>query len=411
MAVPGAEYGTVRIIIGGQSYTRFLSFNLRRSLREQTCSGTVVLAWEGTEQFERSMIVAPAFVAGGHVVIMLDGQLAGTGNIDTRISKGTPKHYELTLQFRGEMANSIDSMPDHESGQENRQMPGQIIQKFMQGMPGGIIDMSGGGGRQQERFIAANGETIGRIASRVARTAGLNLHENAAGMWVLSKGGNFGEGTGSAVELGRNIHHWSVKEDMAPRFENMGMAGSAIATDEMYGEEAQSLLGEGIASMANGNGRNGVMNDDGDHDQQSIQGRGKHESDSRSGQGLNVTTRMSTWSDDGGALWTVGRYYHVSIPIDNVNQSMVLDEVEFELTPDSRSATLTFVDEGSYGGAGGVLYDKYTNKRVGSPEEERDRQIERERKQQMQSTQPATMQPAQQPAEAQQQIEMPSQQP
>src|SRR5215831_14944832 len=117
----GMEHiGSAVVVIGGTRYDRFLSLNLKRSAREGTCSGTVVLSWPGAEAFEATQQAVPAFAAGAEGTILLDGQLAGEVIFDTRISKGTPKHYELTLQFRGPCSSLVDSSPDHESGQENR---------------------------------------------------------------------------------------------------------------------------------------------------------------------------------------------------------------------------------------------------------------------------------------------------
>src|SRR5215471_17155703 len=114
----GMEHiGSAVVIIGGQRYDRFLSLTLKRSLREGTCEGTVVLSWPGAEAFAATQQAVPAFAAGADGTILLDGQLAGEVTFHTRIGKGTPKHYELTLEFRGTASAAIDSSPDHDSGQ------------------------------------------------------------------------------------------------------------------------------------------------------------------------------------------------------------------------------------------------------------------------------------------------------
>jgi len=349
--------GSAVVIIEGQRYDKFLSLTLKRSIEEGTCSGTVVLSWPGAEAFNISSAVAPAFSAGAEGEIILDGQTAGKVIFDTRISKGTSKHYELTLQFRGQASELVDSSPDHESGQFNRQKPAQIIRAMMQGFKTQLQEKGGGSAQQAERFIIAEGETIERAARRCAREYGLLLYENPEGNWVLAS--ELGMGGGGRLEIGRDFTQWSVKADIVPRFTKLGMVGTGIPTDDKYGggqqgteqiwNQAQGMMGGGGGGMANRMLRVLV---DGDHTKQSIEKRGKFEQQRRSSSGLNVTLKTATWTDEGGQLWEVAKSYHVKIPVDQVDDDCKLTEVEFELTPDSRSATLVLTSENAWGGGG-----------------------------------------------------------
>jgi len=347
------EHASAVIIISGQRFKNFLSLNLKRSKEEGTCSGTIVLSWPGTEQFAAAGPVASAFGAGTDATIMLDGQLAAKVVIDTRISKGTPKSYELTLQFRGPAAGLVDGSPNHETGQENKKTPAQIIRSLMQGYNVQLEDRSGGG-KTIERFIVAEGETIERAARRAAREHSLTLFENRWGNWVLDRQGQ-GQGGGGELRLGRHFTHWWVKQDIVPRFSEVAAAGNAVPTDEKYGKPAESLFDKGMRQLMGFDGmRHLRVLIDGDHDQDTMQQRQQYEADRRQGQGLNVTLRCSTHSNESGNLWDIGDKYHVVIPVDAVNETLEVTEVEFEITPNSRSATLVLVGEGTFGGAENV---------------------------------------------------------
>src|SRR3712207_4104900 len=114
MANEGA--GSAVIELGGQRYDRVLSLNLKMSMLEGACSGTIVLSWPGAEHFGATTTAAPAFSAGAQGTIYLDDQLAAKITLDKRISKGSPKSYELTLTFRGTQSTDIDGDTQHQTG-------------------------------------------------------------------------------------------------------------------------------------------------------------------------------------------------------------------------------------------------------------------------------------------------------
>src|SRR5262245_27630865 len=109
--------GSSVVEVGGQRFDRFLELHIRHNIEEQTVIGHIKLSWPGAEQVEARV---SAFQEGKEGKIYLDGQLAATPKFDTRISKGTPNSYELTLNFRGATSDLVDSSPDHPTGQINR---------------------------------------------------------------------------------------------------------------------------------------------------------------------------------------------------------------------------------------------------------------------------------------------------
>jgi prophage tail gpP-like protein len=97
---------------------------------------------------------------------------------------------------------------------------------------------------------------------------------------------------------------------------------------------------------------------DSDQDKETLKKRAVTEARRRKAQGLNVTLTMSTWSDDGGKLWKVGRLHHVIIPVDQVDDVLIISEVGFDLTAKDRKASVTLVDKDSYSDKAGAGKDK-----------------------------------------------------
>lgn len=359
MPIGTEERGSAVVIIGGQAFNHFLSLNLRRSKNELACNGTIVLSWPGAEQFNVTGLAAKQIIDGAEGVIMLDGQHAASIRIDKRISKGTPKSYELTIQFRDINSNLIDAMPISDTGQYNN-MPGpELLRKLMEGY-GANMNVMSAMTKNIKRFIVQQGETVERAMRRAARDElGANFFSDHNGVIQLFDKASVG-GTGQHLILGRDFTEWSVKRDMSMRYETYDLDAHGLDTDQKYGKDNHSITANMNAVMAMGSAGGvgfakrfmGIV--DGDHDKGSAQQRLGKEQGSRSGQGLNVTLRMPTWGDGTGRLWTVMDAHHITIPIDEVDQSLRLDEVEFELARDTRRATLTFTDEGAWGGGIGA---------------------------------------------------------
>jgi|GEM_PF-2288191 len=347
--------GSAIVVIDGQRYERFTALRLKRSREEATCSGTLVLSWPGLDGASTTSLLAPAFVDGADCQIILDGQLAATATLDVRSSKGSPKTYELTLHFRGQMSEHVDSSPRHETGQENRKSAVEIMKKLMEGGKGQLIDKTTGTPKQMERFIIAEGESIERACRRVAREFGMNFFENPEGNWVLTDMQTQSGAAQADLRLGRQFTNWTTKRDIGPRFKTCGVAASGIPTDKNYGKVCEGLFAQDFRQIPGAKELRGLV--DGDHTKDSLGIRAALEGVRRSSQGLNVTLTMSTWSDDGNNLWAVDNTYHVVIPVDQIDEDMKLSEVEFELTADSRTASLTLISKGDPSG-GDVMFDK-----------------------------------------------------
>jgi prophage tail gpP-like protein len=337
--------GSCVIAVGGKNFDHFVSFSLKRSKEETACSGQVVMSWPGAETFNAKNPPAQEMVDGADGKIFLDGQLAATIILDTRISRGSPTNFELTLEYRGRTSILVDAMPKHDTGQENKKKVPAILRDLMKGYQPQLEDRTSDGGKEVTRFIVAEGESVDRAGRRVARDQGYNYYENEQGNLVLEDA-NTAKGSGMTFQLGRNFTQWSVRRDISPRNREYGLDAHAVPTDDNYGKPAEGVFGEDRRKLNQDKTFRGLV--DGDHDKESIKKRTKMEQKRRSAQGLNVTLKLSTWSDDGGKLWAVGKKHQVVIPVDQLNEQLEVIQVEFELTPNSRSATVTLVSDQTF---------------------------------------------------------------
>lgn len=338
--------GSAIVEVGGQRYENFTNLQVTRDKSNMTASGTITLSWPGAEQFNATSAPAQELVDGAKGTMYLDGQKVATFRIDSRTSQGTPTSFKLDLAFRGLTAALVDSQADHPSGQENKKKAPQIIKKLMEGYEPQLKDKSGGGSKEQERFVIQEGESVERAIRRAGREFGLLARENEDGDLVLEKKGA-DEGSGMPLILGKNFIKWSVKRDISPRHSKVKVKGASVPTDEKYGKKAEEIVGEAVDDYVKFKRELHIFAES-DQDKETLKKRAKQEANRRKAQGLNVSLTMSTWSDDGGQLWKVGKKHHVSIPVDQVDDELQVSAVAFSLTPTEREATLTLVDKESY---------------------------------------------------------------
>lgn len=343
--------GSAVVEVGGQRYDNFTMLQVTRDKNNLTASGTITLSWPGAEQFNATSPPAQELVDGAKGTMYLDGQKVATFRIDSRTSQGTPDSFKLDLAFRGLTAALVDSQADHPSGQENKKKAPEIIKKLMEGYEPKLQDKSGGDSKKQERFVIQEGESVERAIRRCGREFGLLARENEEGDLVLEKRGA-DEGSGQPLILGQNFTEWSVKRDISPRHSKIKVKGASVPTDEKYGKKAEELVGDAVDDYVKFKRELHIFAES-DQDKETLKKRAKQEMNRRKAQGLNVSLTMSTWSDDGGQLWKVGRMHQVVIPVDQVNNQLQVSAVAFRLTPTEREATLTLVDKESFSDAEG----------------------------------------------------------
>ena len=343
-------FGSCEIIVGGMRYGNFLRLSFKRDKEEATSSGTITLGWPGAEMFTATSGPMMEVVDGVRGTLILDGQLACTFRVDSRTSHGTPDTYQLEISFRGLASAIVDSHADHPSGQENKRTPGQISKKLMEGYEPQLEDKSGES-RKLERFIVQEGESVERAMRRACREFGLIFNENEQGNVVLQKKGMEEGGGGQPLILGRNFYEWSVKRDMSPRYQKVKAKGNAVPTDKKYGKEAEELAGEAIDNYVKFKKEYHLLIDS-DHEKESLKQRAVSEAQRRKAAGIDVQLTMSTWSDDGGQLWKVGKTHQVVIPVDGVADQLQIKTVQFDLDRGTRKAIVTLVGKDSFGGEG-----------------------------------------------------------
>lgn len=334
-----------RVEVDGQKFTDFMTLTLERSKDDMTCSGTLVVSWPGAEMFNATQPPMQKMTDGAKIVIYLDDKKAATGRIDKRTGNGSPEAYTLSFTFRGLAAALVDSSADHPSGQENKKSPGDIAKKLMDGYEPKLIDKSGES-RPSKRFVIREGETVERAIRTATREYGLLAYENEDGDVVLDKRDG-DEGKGKDLVLGRDFTEWSVSRDIAPRYSKIKAKGSAIATDEKYGKDAENLASAAVDNYVKYKREYHLLTD-GDQDHESLKKRALTEARRRAATGVDVSLTMDGFSESPGVLWKVGKLHQVTIPVEGLEEQLQIKSVRFELGPNEEKCTVQLVPKEAF---------------------------------------------------------------
>lgn len=341
---------SVYVEVNGQRFVNFTSLRLQRSKDDLTCSGSITLSWPGAEDVNAQGGAsvgsgAPELKEGLQGTIYLDGQKAASIIFDKRSGRGTATSYQLDMTFRGKASVLVDSSADHPSGQENEQASGEIVKRLMDGYLPKLVDKSADS-QTKRRFVIRDGETIERSIRAITREFGLIAYENEDGDIVLDKRDG-DEGNGQPLRLGEHFLDFNVDRDISPRYSKIKVKGSGVSTDENYGAQVEALQEAAIDQYVQIK-KELNLQVDGDQNNETLKQRAIFEANRRAAAGLNVTVEVKDWSDESGQLWKVGRMHHIVIPIEQVDDTLQLNTVQFNLNGTSRSATLNFVPKEAY---------------------------------------------------------------
>ena len=358
--------GSFVIVIGGDKYDNVLQFRLTVSKEATTGVGQFVLSWPGAEDLNLTQGggatpggASEVFKECAKGAVYLDGQLARVFRLWSRTSQGTPTSFRLTVQFRGLASDLVDSVPYHESGQENNKTPKQIMEKVMEGFDSKVIDFAHF--QRKIKRMVFGGETADRIMRRATRPYGLQYYETPEGNLAL-RGYDDKEGSGQALTLGKNFTEWSVTREIVVQFRDIMVEGSdqPDVGNGKYGKQAEEIAGKATNGKV-GCQRRIVVRTDTEMDPDTLKKHSEMESDRRSMQGVFVTLKLSTWSDDSGKLWSINKTHHVKIPIDQIDNDLLVTSVQFDLAREERTTTMILtLDPEAPGSGGGVPNNPYT---------------------------------------------------
>lgn len=340
---------SVHIVIDGTPYSGWTKATVKRDIKSMSGSFSLSIGFEGAN-FVQQAIGTRVIKKGAECAVYIKGQLAVTGTIEKRRSKGTKKSYVLSIEGRSKTKKAIKSSPKGKSIQFNDMNRTDIVKKIAKDLDINVIDNSGSTGGKVIRHIMSDGATAAQEIYNIAREGGLQVSDDVNGNLVILNPD--GDGEGDDIILGVNIEEWDANLSDEDEKHEYKAVGHSVQTDEKYGKEAMDIASTAIDSVLSSKEIRRIRVDS-DVDLDTLKKRAILEARRSKANNNEVVVKTGHIVQSSGELWAPNKKHFVDIFVDNISNTMLLKSVEWNFDKENGSASLTFTIDKGYSNSGG----------------------------------------------------------
>jgi prophage tail gpP-like protein len=280
------------------------------------------------------------FRPGNGCTILLAGQLAITGIIETREANYDANQHIVTLSghslTKPASKSSVDTKTGSFDGKNIHQIAQECVAPFGIGIRlVGNVDLTPFKKMQNEK-----GELIWDFLERLARVRKMFMGCDSKGNFLLI-GTNPSAGKGDELIEGYNIKSCNCIITHLYNTANVDVAGHGPASDDHSGTAASEIEGHATTDVPNVPYTKLIIPlEQATMDPNDAQKRADFEKLIRDGMTIQCTIVVNGWLRPGtGALWEEGQPVHIYSPMAMLNRSLYIQTVTF--TQDNRSGSLT----------------------------------------------------------------------
>jgi prophage tail gpP-like protein len=279
---------------------------------------------------------------GEHCTIMLAGQLAISGYVETRQVAYTATQHGVELSGVSKTKALADGAVMHETMEFKNKTFQQIADEIVKPFGIKFVPLTALPQKKIERLNVPVGQSAWTTLEELARDRGIILGSDTQGNLTGRKGGA-GGGGGDMVIEGKNIlegsERWSLNGGGGP---NTSVSQN-INNDYRSGPDAAHVPSASADNKIKGHGTGAyapntqIANRTGD--KEDMKNLSENESERRGQEQLQVTIVVQGWLRPSGGLWKPGQNVHVKSPMLIVDEPLKLVTADF--TQDSKSGTRT----------------------------------------------------------------------
>lgn len=297
--------------------------------------------------FGGSVFQAFPFLPGTPVTVLASGALLVTGYVNAYEPSADANSHVVRIAGRGRGQDYADCSCDHPTGRfDNKKVEaiGAELDKFGVGV---VAEVDTGG--PVPWFQIRQGASPHQELLRLCQQRRLTLKGRASGEIAITRGGT-GNHAGGLIQ-GINIERMSASLTDNERFSKYKVKGQSSlgTTDKQLRPKGEASDG-GVKRY-----RPKIIIDQADTDEQRCKDRAAWESKRAAGFSVRAEITVASFRDMGGALWEPGWTVHVHAPWLKLEQSMLIERVEFRQDNGrGTQATLSLVDPKAYDGQAGA---------------------------------------------------------
>ena len=259
-------------------------------------------------------------VPGDPCQIIIGADPVISGYVDRVMPSIAPNRHEIRVTGRGMCEDLVDCSTDYPQNQISSAPLLTIAKKLAE--PFGVTVK--GIGDMGEPIPQTNllwGETPFQVITRLARSNGLLVYEDAAGDLILSAVGNATHASGFTE--GENIQQAAAMFGVDQRYGVYRIRQQDMSTPSQDFETAdviETLPDEAMLKLKRADGSDRyrlhtIIVDTGDYISKDIgKRRGEWEAARRLGMSYGINVQVDSWRDKSGALWTPNQFAKVVAP-------------------------------------------------------------------------------------------------
>ncbi|WP_375455654.1 phage baseplate assembly protein [uncultured Methylobacterium sp.] len=276
------------------------------------------------------------------------GDLLCTGHVDEYEVESAVGTHEVGISGRSKAGDAIDCPPvRHKTGLvENKDLK-DVATEFDEWKIGFQADVAL---PKLPEVQLVPGQSMFQVLEREARHLGVLLTGQPDGSVKITRAGS-NRHAGALVHGEPPCGRWKLNISIRNKRSAVHVRGQRSS-----GTDRESLRQEEVARDGSvGRHRPYILFNEGDHTSKELKRRGQWERLRRSGSGISIALRVSTWRDDGGQLWQPGHLVPVVWDEEEIDQDLAVKSVTYnQAVTDGEGggtwADLTLVDPRTLGG-------------------------------------------------------------
>jgi prophage tail gpP-like protein len=321
----------VHIIIAGQLFRYWKTFNLKRSRKDLTGSLSFDFGFVGIPNSP----LHPFIISGAEISCYVGGRLAFTGTIDKRAASGDAKNYSCKITCRGKTKQLINSSHKHEKGMKKKTKTKEAIDELVQ--PFGVnVKYESEDNIEMERIVFRDGMPVYNEIHRLTREHNKLAFEAVDGTLLItedSKGGN-----GQDLIVGKNVIKFNTEQSEEDGNSEITVKGQRTGM-EYQGNEAinrkvvhQDPMFKNYSPL--------TVQLVGDASDERMEARLKMERARQVQDSRSVTFEVFYVQDD-GSEWDLNKTHYTEISSESLFTEMVVTELEYQGSPTEISTSIT----------------------------------------------------------------------
>lgn len=322
----------IALQVGGQVYEGWLTARVTRSMESLAGSFEVSYSdrWSGRSQ--------PWPIAEeDECSVRIGRQVVLTGHVDRRSISIAENEHTLTVHGRDRAAAMVDCSAvltkwEFAAGAQLQRIAETLAQPFGVGvsLQSGLILPA-----LVNKVAVDPGDSAWEALEKVCRVAGVLPVSDGQGGVVLTRAGSTRAAT--ALVLGQNILAISTDFDCTGTFRTYKVVGQRAGTDEDFGLEACSVLGEASDAGVKRESRVQLVRAESMVTRAQARARAQWEATVRAGRAATAQVTVSGWTQGnqngrlGESLWPVNALVQVQAPPAGLNGDMLITEATYSL--------------------------------------------------------------------------------